>query len=185
MYSTIRQCVKEFVYRLRGDHTTEYLVKMGLKVGRNFKRLHGTILDPAHCWLITIGDNVTMAPGVHVLAHDASTFTYLGYTRIGRVTIGSNVFIGAGSVILPNLTIGDNVIIGANSTVTKDIPANSVAAGSPARHICALEDYLAKNRELMKIRPCYGEEYTTRKNIDEEKKVLMRRELQAGVGFVV
>jgi len=185
MSSFIRQCLKEFVYRLRGDHTTEYLVKRGLKVGRNFKRLVGTILDPAHCWLITIGDNVTMAPRVHVLAHDASTFAYLGYTKIGLVRIGSNVFIGAGSVILPNVTIGDNVIIGANSTVTRDIPANSVAAGNPARHICALDTYVAKNRELMKSRPCYGEEYTTRQKINEENKVLMRRELQTGVGFVI
>ena len=177
--------MKECVYRLRGDHTTERLVKMGLQVGRNFKRLHGTILDPSHCWLITIGDNVTMAPRVHVLAHDASTFIYLGYTRIGRVTIGSNVFIGAESVILPNVTIGDNVVIGANSTVSRDIAPNSVVAGSPARHICSLDAYLAKNRELMKSRPCYGEEYTTRLNIDEEKKALMRRELETGVGFVV
>jgi maltose O-acetyltransferase len=185
MYSVIRQRVKEFVYRLRGDHTTEHLVKMGMKVGRNFKRLHGTILDPAHCWLITIGDNVTMAPRVHVLAHDASTFVHLGYTRIGRVTIGSNVFVGVGSVILPNVTIGDNVIIGANSTVTKDIPANTVAVGNPARRICSLDAYLTKNRELMKSRPCYGEEYTTRQNINEEKKSQMIRELQTGVGFVV
>jgi maltose O-acetyltransferase len=158
---------------------------MGLKVGRNFERLHGTILDPAHCWLITIGDNVTMAPRVHVLAHDASTFVHLGYTRIGPVTIGSNVFVGAGSVILPNVTIGDNVIIGANSTVTKDIPANTVVAGNPARHVCPLDAYLAKNRELMQNRPCYGEEYTTRGNIDEQKKAVMRRDLQTGVGFVV
>jgi maltose O-acetyltransferase len=185
MYSVIRQWTKECVYRLRGDYTTERLVRMGLKVGRNFKRLHGTILDPAHCWLITIGDNVTLAPQVHVLAHDASTFVHLGYTRIGRVTIGSNVFIGAGSVILPNVTIGDNVIIGANSTVTRHVAPKTVVAGNPARHICSLDAYLAKNRDLMKTRPCYGEEYTTRQYIDEEKKSLRRQELQTGLGFVV
>jgi rod shape-determining protein MreC len=39
MYSVIRQCLKEFVFRLRGDHTTERLIKMGMRVGRNFKRL--------------------------------------------------------------------------------------------------------------------------------------------------
>jgi maltose O-acetyltransferase len=126
-----------------------------------------------------------MAPRVHILAHDASTLVHLGYTRIGRVTIGSNVFIGAETVVLPNVTIGDNVIIGANSTVTADVPSNTVAAGSPARPVCSLEAYLSKNRELMKDRPCYGEEYTTRQNIDHGKKELMRRELQSGVGFVV
>ena len=65
--------LREFVYRLRGEFTTERLVSMGMKVGSNFKRLNGVILDPSHCWLIEIGDNVTMAPRVHVLCHDAST----------------------------------------------------------------------------------------------------------------
>lgn len=94
---------------------------MGLKVGTNFARLHGVILDPAHCWLIEIGNNVTLAPRVHVLAHDASTKFYLDYAKIGRVRIGNNVFIGAESVILPNVEIGDNVIVGANSTVTHSL----------------------------------------------------------------
>ena len=93
--------LKEFVYRLRGEHTTERLVSMGMHVGKDFKRLKGVILDPSHCWLIDIGDRVTMAPGVHILCHDASTKTALGYTKIGRVTIGNNVFIGASSVVLP------------------------------------------------------------------------------------
>ena len=93
--------LKEFVYRLRGEYTTERLVSMGMHVGKDFKRLKGVILDPSHCWLIDIGDRVTMAPGVHILCHDASTKTALGYTKIGRVTIGNNVFIGASSVVLP------------------------------------------------------------------------------------
>ena len=75
--------IKEFVYRLRGEYTTERLIKMGMKVGKNFGRLNGVILDPSHCWLIEIGDNVTMAPRVHVLCHDASTKQFLGYTKIG------------------------------------------------------------------------------------------------------
>lgn len=54
--------LKEFVYRLRGEHTTERLVSMGMHVGKDFKRLKGVILDPSHCWLIDIGDRVTMAP---------------------------------------------------------------------------------------------------------------------------
>ena len=56
--------IKEFVYRFRGEYTTEKLMTMGMQVGRNFKRLNGVILDPSHCWLIEIGDNVTMAPRV-------------------------------------------------------------------------------------------------------------------------
>ena len=51
------------------------------------------------------------------------------------VTIGSDVWIGGGSIICPGIKIGDNVVIGAGSVVTKDIPSNCVAAGNPAKKI--------------------------------------------------
>lgn len=176
--------VKEIVYRLRGEYTTEKLITMGMKIGTNFKRLNGVILDPSHCWLIEIGENVTMAPRVHVLAHDASTKQFLGYTKIGRVTIGNNVFIGAESVILPNVTIGSNVIIGANSTVTKDIPDNVVVAGSPAKVICTLDEYLNKEKEDMKDAPIYGEEYTLRQNVSMELRMKQKEELRNKKGYI-
>ena len=176
--------LKELVYRLRGEYTTEKLVSMGMTVGKNFKRLNGVILDPGHCWLIEIGDNVTMAPRVHVLCHDASTKQFLDYTKIGRVTIGDNVFIGAESVILPGVTVGNNVIIGANSTVTHDIPENSVAVGSPARVICSLDEYLAKERVRMETAPCYGEDYTLRQNVSMEKRLQQKDELTGKIGYI-
>lgn len=176
--------LKNFIYRLRGEYTTEQLISMGMKVGKNFGRLNGVVLDPSHCWLIEIGDNVTMAPRVHILCHDASTKQFLNYTKIGRVRIGSNVFIGASTVVLPGVTIGNNVIIGANSTVTHDIPDGMVAAGSPARILCSTQVYLDKERARMKHAPCYGEEYTLRKNISMEKKQQMLRELEQTIGYV-
>lgn len=176
--------LKELVYRLRGEYTTEKLISMGMTVGKNFKRRNGVILDPGHCWLIEIGDNVTMAPRVHILCHDASTKQFLDYTKIGRVTIGDNVFIGAESVVLPGVTIGNNVIIGANSTVTHDIPENSVAVGSPARVICSLVEYLAKERVRMEAAPCYGEDYTLRQNVSMEKRLQQKDELTGKIGYI-
>lgn len=176
--------IKEFLYRLRGEYTTEKLISMGMTVGKNFGRLNGVILDPSHCWLITIGDNVTMAPRVHILCHDASTKPFLNLTKIGRVTIGDNVFIGAESVVLPGVTIGNNVIIGANSTVTHDVPDNTVVAGSPARVICTLEEYLAKERSRMESAPCYGEEYTLRQNLSMEKRMEQKAALDGKIGYI-
>lgn len=176
--------LKEFVYRLRGEYTTEKLISMGMVVGKNFKRLNGVILDPGHCWLLEIGDNVTMAPRVHILCHDASTKTFLNYTKIGRVTIGNNVFIGAESVVLPGVTIGDDVIIGANSTVTKSIPSGVVAVGSPARVICTTEEYLNKEKERMQTAPCYGSDYTLRENVSVEKKKQQKEELKGKIGYI-
>ena len=177
--------LKDLLSRLRGEVTTEELIHRGLKVGANFKRLNQVIIDDSHTWLIELGDDVTLAPRVHILAHDASTKTHLGYTKIGRVTIGNRVFIGAESVILPGVTIGDDVIIGANSTVTHDIPAGSVAVGSPARVICTIEEYLNKERERMKTAPVYGEEYTMRGNVTEDLRQKQREELLHTGGYVV
>lgn len=177
--------IKEFVYRLRGEYTTEKLISMGMKVGVHFERLNGVILDPSHCWLIEIGENVTMAPRVHVLCHDASTKRFLGYTKIGRVNIGNNVFIGAESVIMPGVTVGDNVIVGANSTVTHDIPDNCVVAGSPAKVISTLEEYLLKEEERMKSAHCYGEEYSLRNNVSMEKRIAQKEELAGSIGYII
>ena len=117
----------------------ERLIKDGLSVGDNFHAQEGVIIDPGHCWLIEIGNNVTLAPRVHILAHDASTKNILGYTKISNVKIGNNVFVGAGTIILPGVTIEDNVIIGAGSVVNKDIPANVVAVGNPCKVIKELK----------------------------------------------
>ena len=57
------------------------------------------------------------------------------------ITVGSNVYFGAHSIVLPSVTIGDNVIIGAGSIVSKDIPSNSVAVGVPARVIKSIDEY--------------------------------------------
>ena len=133
--------------RLRSEISTEDLIALGLTVGKNFSRQEKTLIDQSHCWLITIGDDVTLAPRVHILAHDASTKKALGYTRIGVVNIGNNVFIGASSTILPGISIGNNVVIGANSVVSRDIPDDSVAIGNPAKVICTYDEFVSrKNR---------------------------------------
>ena len=127
---------------------------------------------------------MTLAPRVHILCHDASTKTFLNYTKIGRVSIGDNVFIGAESVVLPGVTIGSNVVIGANSTVTHDIPENSVAVGSPARVVSSLDAYLKKEQARMETSPCYGEDYTLRKNVSMEKRMQQKKDLDGKIGYI-
>ena len=177
--------IKELIYRIRGEYTTEKLISMGMKVGNHFERLNGVILDPSHCWLIEIGEKVTLAPRVHILCHDASTKNFLGYTKIGRVTIGNNVFVGAETVIMPGVTIGNNVIIGSNSTVTHDIADGVVVAGSPAKVISTLEHYLSKEKKRMESAPYYDEEYLLRHNISMEKRMQQKEELKDRIGYIV
>lgn len=181
----IKKLLKRFVYRLRGEYTLEQLIKMGLSVGKEFNPQLGVSLDPSHCWLISIGDNVTMAPHVQVFAHDAGTCAHLGYARLGRVDIGNRVFIGASTVILPGVSIGDDCIIGAGSVVSKSIPSGTVYAGNPARMICTTEEYINKHRALMNAHPIWDESYTLRLNITPEKKDEQKQSLRNnGVGYV-
>ena len=160
------------------------LESMGLKIGKNFKADKPRI-DISHCWLISIGDNVVFGPNVYLLAHDASTKALLGYTRVGKVSIGDNTFIGADTIVMPGVSVGKNCVIGSGSVVTKDVPDNCVYAGSPAKCICSLEDYIEKNKNLMQTRPVYDYSYTLGGNITEVKKEQMKDELADGIGFVL
>lgn len=178
--------VRKIVYRFRGEVDTETLIKLGLVIGDNFKRNEHCIIDQSHCWLITIGDNVVLAPRVHILAHDASMWNSTGYTKIAPVNIGNNVFIGAGSIILPGVTLGNNVVVGAGSVVTKSFPDNSVIAGNPARIICSYDDYIKKHEDYQKTKPCYSELYTQRnpKLSDDMKKEMVNELLKNEFGYV-
>lgn len=154
--------VSKFKDLIKGDLNLGKLKKRGLKVGVNFKAIGQNIIDPSHCWHIEIGDNVVMAPRAHILAHDASTYSMFGYTRVANVKIGNNVFLGAGSIVLPGVTVGDNVVVGAGAVVTKDIPSNSVVAGNPAKVISTLEEYKNKIAVLFQHENTFNETFTLR-----------------------
>ncbi len=163
--------------------TIEDMKSMGMKVGKNTS-IEKARIDVSHCWLISIGNNVTLAPNVYLLAHDASTKKYLGYTKIGKITIEDNVFVGADTVVMPNVKIGKNSIIGTRSVVTKDVPPNTVYVGNPARFICTLDEYLDKNRQKLETNPVYDGSYTLGENITPDKKAQMIAELEGKIGFV-
>jgi maltose O-acetyltransferase len=142
-------------------------------------------LDPHHCWHITIGDNVTIAPRVSIIVHDASTKYHLGYTRLGKVSINNNVFIGYGSTILPGVTIGNNTIIAAGSVVSHDVPPESVVAGNPAKVICSIEDYLDRKQTEISIGPIFSLDYTLPCGISETMKTYMNEQMVNRIGYVV
>ncbi len=120
------------------------LIKKGLKVGNNFGREGGRI-DYSYPFMITIGNDVIISTNTVILAHDASLKNVLGISRVEPVTIGDEVFIGTGCIILPGVTIGEKSIIGAGSVVTKNVPLNEVWAGNPARKITTVDEYKKKH----------------------------------------
>ncbi|MDO4306126.1 MAG: sugar O-acetyltransferase [Eubacteriales bacterium] len=124
-----------------------------IEVGENFFANYNlTILDVGK---VTIGKNVQIAPNVsiytagHPLHPDSRNS---GYEYGIPITIGDNVWIGGNTVILPGVTIGNNVVIGAGSVVSRDLPDNVIAVGSPCRVIREITEddrkYYYKDREF-------------------------------------
>lgn len=156
----------------------EYLREAGCKIGENVDLINCRI-DGCHSFLITIGDNVTITNAT-LLAHDASTKKALGYSKVGRVTIGSDVFIGFGSIVLPGTKIGNKVIVGAGTVVAKDVPDNVVIAGSPYRVLCSYDEYIEKNRRKMQTNPVFHKLFSDKTRQEKEE---MFKQLDGKIGY--
>lgn len=107
-----------------------------IEIGENFYANHGLIiLDPAK---VKFGNNVFIGPncGFYTPEHPLDAESRIkGYEYAFPINIGNNVWFGGNVVVLSGVTIGDNSVIGAGSVVTKDIPANVIAAGNPCKVI--------------------------------------------------
>lgn len=105
-----------------------------ISLGKNFYANHNlVILDAAP---VIFGDNVFVAPNCCFTTAGHPLDVELrnkGLEYAKPITIGNNVWIGAGVTVLPGVTIGDNATIGAGSIVNRDIPSGAVAAGVPCR----------------------------------------------------
>jgi maltose O-acetyltransferase len=110
-----------------------------LRIGaRTFVNFGLTALDVA---AITIGDDVQIGPNVQLLtpAHPVEPEPRRAKWEAARpITIGDNVWLGGGVIVLPGVTIGANTVVGAGAVVTRDLPANVVAVGNPARVVRAI-----------------------------------------------
>ncbi|WP_104984760.1 sugar O-acetyltransferase [Sorangium cellulosum] len=92
---------------------------------------------------ITIGDDVQIGPNVQLLTptHPVEPEPRRNKWEGAKpIKIGNNVWLGGGAIVLPGVTIGDNTVVGAGSVVTRDLPANVIAVGNPARVIRSLTD---------------------------------------------
>jgi maltose O-acetyltransferase len=137
------------IARVRGEQSIPDLLARGLNSNGNFYAARYTEIDAQCAWAITIGDRVTFAGDVRVIAHDAATKRLTGYTVVRPVSIGDRTYVGAGAIILPGVTIGADCVIGAGAIVTRDVPEGSVAVGNPARVVGSAAELRERHQRLM------------------------------------
>lgn len=121
-----------------------------------------------------MGNNVKIVNGVRFITHDGGVHVlrnlkkeYRNIDLFGRIVIKDNVFIGLNSIILPGVTIGTNVIIGAGSVVTRSIPDNTIVAGNPARIVGNIKQFESKRKEFF---------FNTKYMSYEDKKRIVKQE---------
>jgi maltose O-acetyltransferase len=169
--------VADYRYRTR----IRVLIEGGLVLGKNVTIAPSANIDDGYPYLIRIGDNCSFSSHVRLLAHDATTFKFTnGHTRIGKIEIKDNCFIGERAIILPGVTIGPNVLVAAGSVVNRDIPPNSCVAGVPARIYARFDEYIERNRRQIEEGSVFEFLVSKRDHMDEQAKAKVWEAVQNG-----
>ena len=181
MLSVLRN-IKVSADRARVEQRWIRLRSLGMAIGKDVWLPPSTWIDSEYCFLISIGDHCGFGEECHILAHDAQMDEFLDAARVGRIIVHDSCHIGARTVILPGVEIGPRTIVGANSVVSKSLPPETVCAGSPARVICSLDEYLDKHRQHLTAGPTFP--YLDRQ-LTASEKAAMSEALRRTDGYVV
>lgn len=128
---------------------SDYFRKAGMKVGQRCN-LYSNIMT-AEPYLVEIGDNVTFAGDVALVTHDNSIgkLNLGGSNLFGKITIGSNCFIGQRSIIMYGVTLADNIIVSSGSVVCNSFSQSKIIIGGNPAHIIGTWDALeSKNGSI-------------------------------------
>ena len=165
LLKTLKKVKLSFIKKINYINVKKYMklyTNQLIKEGMDITEYNGVgyihpsaYLDGTDYGKIHIMKNVTISMDVIILTHDFSIWNGLQYLDksyinkrpkfVKEVRIGNNCFIGARSIILPGVSVGDNVIVAAGSVVTKNIPANVVVGGNPAKVITTTEEFAKKH----------------------------------------
>lgn len=126
------------------NDTIDRLRSTGMKIGQDVV-VYDSTFDAVYPWLITIGSRCTLTRA-EMLVHDDSLVLLTGHRFVAPVSIGDDVFIGRGAIVMPGVTIGSKVIVGAEAIVTKDVPNGCVVAGNPAKVIASIEEVITRKQ---------------------------------------
>lgn len=123
-----------------------YARYLGVKIGNNC--LIATRFWSSEPYLIEIGSNCQITSGVRFHTHGGGNPVRNlcpDFDVFGKIKVEDWAYIGTGTQVMPGVTIGEGALVAAGSIVTKSVPPRMVVGGNPARVICSVEEYLAKN----------------------------------------
>ena len=153
-----------FVSIIDGCKRAEYLRKNNILAEMGENCLFQSRNFPMDPKLVKIHDNVTIAANVTLCTQDAIRHMLYFYDKkeymphLGPIEIEENVFVGIGSIIMPDVRIGHNSIVAAGSLVLKDVPSGSIVGGVPAKKIVTFEELHEKRINEGKIYKGMGED---------------------------
>jgi maltose O-acetyltransferase len=165
--------------KLRGRQ----ILPPGISIGKGVWIGEANRFDWSHGRHITIGDGVTIAPGVRILCHDASCVRRTGGTWVAPVTIGAGAFIGAESVLMPGVTVGNGAVVAAGAVVTRDVAPGTVVAGVPAKPIGSVAELDARRREQMSTMPQFRSAEYERDDLPVDKQRRLREAIEQHGGY--
>ncbi|TCV55901.1 acyltransferase [Pseudomonas fluorescens] len=164
----ILRLLKVFTAPLNMLHAALYPVSYAKRIGVGINgqlTIYGSSYEmfSTEPYLVTLGDNVFISIKAKFVCHDGSALPFRknipDLELAGEITVGNNVFIGMGALILPNIRIGNDCIIGANAVVTKDVADGTIVAGNPARVVSLTKDFLERAQaKSLKIGDLVGKE---------------------------
>jgi maltose O-acetyltransferase len=183
--AALTQRRRDALRRVRGQPTDAWMVRRGLRLGKDVYINETATVDPDFLWLISIDDDAVIADHAHIIAHDASTRPFTGFTRIAQVQIGKRAYIGAGAIILPGVTIGDGAVVGAGAVVRRDVEAATIVIGNPAQTVGTTDEFAARHRARQAERPSYPSHgFSGYGEVTPENMERVRREVADGSGYV-
>ncbi len=144
--ATTAEQIRELLSQITGskiDESTTVFTPFFTNFGRHISLGKNVFINHACSFLdlggITIDDGVLIAPRV-ILVSESHPLKLEERNKltVGRIHIKQNAWIGAGATVLPGVTIGENSVVAAGAVVSKDVPANSIVGGVPAKFIKAI-----------------------------------------------